>query len=103
MINQEKELTQDQQNQIVKWKAGIATYEAKEEEYFSSAKIQELLNEIQEFIRYGLPDPLFNGIQKVTDTIYEASRVLAEPEKNRGHYQQAGRLLYLAIKELCGE
>lgn len=101
MITQKKELTQDQQNQIVKWKEIIVTYEAKGKESFSSAKIQELLNEIQEFIRYGLPDHLFNGIKKVTDAIYEASQVLAEPEKNSDHYQQASRLLYLAIKELC--
>lgn len=101
MITPKNELTQEQQNQIIKWKTVITTYEAKGEDSFSSTKIQELLSEIQEFIRYGLPDHLFNGIKKVTDAIYEASQFLAEPEKNCDHYQQASRLLYLAIKELC--
>ncbi len=103
MITQKKELTQDQQNQIAKWKAVITTYELKGEESFSSVKIQELLNEIQDFIKYGLPDYLFQGIKKVTDAIFEASQVLAEPEKNEEHYQQVSRHLYLAIKELSGE
>lgn len=102
MITQ-KELTQDQQNQIAKWKAIITTYEAKGGECFSSDKVQEVLDEIQDFIRSGLPDPLFGNIKKVTDSIFEASLVLAEPEKYDDHRQKASHLLYLAIKELCKE
>lgn len=101
MITQMKELTQDQQNQIMKWKAFICTYEAKGEESFSSARVEELLDEIQDFIRYGLPDHLFGCIKKVTDAIFEASLVLAEPEKCDDHQQKASHLLYLAINELC--
>lgn len=103
MLIQKRELTQEQHSQIVKWKDVIATYEAKGEECFSSAMVQALLTEIQDFIKYGLPDHLFTGIKKVTDAIFEASLVLAEPDKNQDHYRQASRLLYLAIKELCSE
>lgn len=103
LLTQGKELTQEQQSQIIRWKDVIATYEAKGEECFSSGKVQTLLTEIQDFIKYGLPDRLFAGLKKVTDAIYEASLVLAEPEKNQDHYRQASRLLYLAVKELCSE
>lgn len=103
MIMEKEKLTQDQQNQIIKWKVIITTYEAKGEECFSEVEVQKLLNEIQDFIRYGLPDYLFGSIQKVTDAIFEASLVLAEPEKYDNHYQKASRLLCLAIKGLCIE
>jgi hypothetical protein len=96
-----KEFTQAQQDQIVKWKEIINTYEIKGGEPFSAATIQELLNEIQDFIRLGLPDYLYAGLKKVTDAIFEASLVLAEPEKDETHRQKASHLLYLAIKELC--
>ena len=96
-----KEFTQAQQDQIVKWKEIINTYEIKGGEPFSAATIQELLNEIQDFIRSGLPDYLYAGLKKVTDAIFEASLVLAEPEKDETHRQKASPLLYLAIKELC--
>ncbi len=97
------EFTQEQQNQIAKWKLVIATYEAKGGEGFSAVKVQELLNEIQDFIRFGLPEHLFASIKKVTDAIYETSLVLAEPEKWDDCHQKASQLLYLAIKELCIE
>lgn len=101
MITQKKELNQEQQNQVAKWKNTINTYEAKDGDCFSSSKIQEVLDEIQDFIRQGLPDHLFVNIQKVTDAIFEASLVLAETEKNDEHHRKASRLLCLAIKELC--
>lgn len=97
------EFTQAQQDQIVKWKRIINTYEAKGGEPFSAATIQDLLNEIQDFIRFGLPDYLFESLKKVTDAIFEASLILAEPEKSGVQYQKASHLLYLAIKELCRE
>lgn len=103
MTSQVRELTQAQQDQIAKWKDIINTYEAKGRETFSASKIQELLTEIQDFIRFGLPDQLYNGLKKVTDAIYGASLVLAEPEKNEIHHEEASHLLYLAIKELCKE
>ncbi len=101
MTSQMGELTQAQQEQIVQWKDIINTYEAKGGEPFSAAVIQELLNEIQDFIGFGLPDHLYAGLKKVTDAIFEASLVLAEPEKGDTHRQKASHLLYLAIKELC--
>lgn len=101
MTSQMREFTQAQQGQVVKWQEIINTYEAKGGEPFSAAAIQELLNEIQDFIRFGLPDHLYVGLKKVTDAIFEASLVLAEPEKGDTHRQKASHLLYLAIKELC--
>lgn len=103
MIAQVKELTRDQKEQIAKWKVIINTYEVKGDESFSAIKVQKLLDEIQDFIRYGLPDHLFVGLKKVTDIIYEASLVLAEPQKGDAHLQKVGHLLYMAIKELCQE
>ncbi len=101
LTSQMGEFTQAQQDQIVKWKEIINTYEAKGGEPFSAAVIQDLLNEIQDFIRFGLPDHLYAGLKKVTDAIFEASVVLAEPEKDETHFRKASHLLYLAIKELC--
>lgn len=103
MTSQVRELTQAQQYQIAKWKDITNTYEAKGGETFSAAKIQELLTQIQDFIRFGLPDHLFVGLKKVTDAIYEASLILAKPEKDEIHHEKASHLLYLAIKELCKE
>lgn len=103
MTSQMRELTQAQQARIAQWKELMNTYEASGGESFSEAKIQEILNEIQDFIRFGLPDYLFVGLKKVTDAIFEASLILAEPEKSGAQYQKASHLLYLAIKELCRE
>ncbi len=100
-MNAQKELTQDQQNLIAKWKAIISRYEVNGGEGFSSDKVQEVLDEIQDFIRSGLPDHLFENVKKVTDAIFEVSLILAEPEKYDGHHQKASHLLCLAIKELC--
>ena len=100
MTSQMRKLTRIQQDQIAKWKDTINTYEAKGGETFSASKIQALLTEIQDFIRSGLPDQLYNGLKKVTDAIYEASLVLAEPGKNEAHHKKASHLLYLAIKGL---
>jgi hypothetical protein len=102
LIGQMKELTQAQQDQIVKWKDTINKYEAKGGGPFSPAKIQELLDEIQDFVRFGLPDHLYIGVKKVTNAIYEVSLILAEPKKDDTHFQKATHLLCLAIKELCG-
>ena len=103
MTNQMRELTRAQQDQIIQWKEIMNTYEARGGEPFSEAKIQEILNEIQDFIRFGLPDYLFENLKKVTDAIFEASLILAAPEKSGAQYQKASHLLYLAIKELCRE
>lgn len=103
MTSQKRELTQAQQDRIAQWKELLNTYEAKGGDPFSEAKIQEILNEIQDFIRFGLPDYLFVGLKKVTDAIFEASLILAEPEKGEAQYQKASHLLYLALKELCRE
>ena len=101
LTNEMREFTQAQQDQIVKWKEIINTYEVKGGEPFSAAAIQDLLNEIQDFIRFGLPDHLYADLKKGTDARFEASLVLAEPEKGDTYRQKASQLLYLAIKELC--
>ena len=95
------ELTQAQISQLADWNDTIITYEIKGQGCFSPEKIQELLNQIQDFISEEIPDQLFQNIKKVTDAIYEASLVLAETERCEKHLRKASQLLYVAIKELC--
>jgi hypothetical protein len=99
------QLSVEEQVHRTEWQNFIRDYEFSTVKSFSALQISKLLNQIQEFVRAGIPADVHydQKLKTATDEIFQASMLLTEKDAGNllpSALEAVTRHLYLAIKAL---